>query len=317
MKLALITTVLLMLAAPALAQNVGSNPTNEGSSAAAETLATLDDAANRMTVPVMVNGKGPFRFIIDTGADRSVISRELAEKLALPTAPRARLVSMGGTNQVQMVKIANLGISANRELRNVTAPALLAINIGADGLLGLDALKGQRILLDFTAQSITIEPGSTRIRQEEIVSRDVIIVRARSRLGQLVLVDADANGRNVWVVVDTGAQNSVANSAFRRLMVKSTPAGGFRPVELLTVVGERVPADFAVVGSMRIGGVKMGNAAVAFADAQPFKRFGLTKMPAMLLGMDSLRSFRRVSIDFANKQVRFQLPESVVTGATK
>lgn len=301
---------------PAFAQAVP-DPEEAGSTAAAETLATGDDEANRMTVPVMINGQGPFHFIVDTGSDRTVISRELAERLSLPEAGRARLVSMSGVDSVKLVKIKSMAVSANRELRNIQAPALAAKNLGADGILGIDALKGQRVLFDFSAQTMTVEPGTKRAAREEVIPRDVIVVRARSRLGQLVLVDADANGEEVWVVVDTGGQNSVANGAFRRLMVKKLPAGGFKQVDLLSVVGGRISADYAVVGKMRIGGVQLGNAAVAFVDAHPFKAFGLMRRPAMLLGMEGLRSFRRVSIDFANKEVRFHMPEGAVVGASR
>jgi predicted aspartyl protease len=290
---------------------------NESSTASAETLTTGDDANSRMTVPIMVNGQGPFRFIIDTGADSSVISRELADRLALPPGKKARLVSLSGINDVHMVRIDSLRVSANRELRNLRVPALAAENLGADGLLGLDALKGQRILLDFAAQSMIVEPGNTKAVREEAVTPSTIVVRGRNRMGQLVLVDADANGQEVWVVVDTGGQTTIGNNALRKLMLKRQPKGGFRQIELLSVVGERIPADFAIVGKMRIGGVQIGNAAVAFTDIRPFVTFGLNRRPAMLLGMESLRGFRRVSIDFANKRVRFLLPEGVVVGASQ
>lgn len=318
MKRTLIILALLGTAlSPATAQSVPAEMEDTGSSATAETLATSDDEANRMTVPVMINGQGPFNFIVDTGSDRSVISKEVAEKLALPEAGRAKLISMSGVDSVKLVTIKSLSVSANRTLRNIRAPALAAKNLGADGILGIDALKGQRVLFDFSAQTMTVEPGNTKAVREEIVPRDVIVVRARSRLGQLVLVDADANGEEVWVVVDTGGQNSIANSAFRRLMVKkSAPAGSFKTIDLLSVVGGRITADYTVVGKMRIGGVQLGNAAVAFVDAHPFKSFGLMRRPAMLLGMEGLRSFRRVSIDFANKEVRFHMPEGVVVGGS-
>lgn len=318
MKRALIVS-LLTLATPAVAQEYVPTPDTSvvtGHDNPAETLATSEDLSNRMTVPIMVNGKGPFNFIIDTGADRTVISRELAAKLALPESSRKlRLISMSGVDDVKAVKIGSIKVSANRELKDVTAPSLPEKYIGADGLLGIDALKGQRILLDFAAQTMTVEPGNPKSRRTERVEPDVIVVQARSRLGQLVLVDADANGEEVWVVVDTGGQNSVANGAFRKLMARTAPVNSFRRVELLSVVGDRVPAEYAIVGKMRIGGVKMGNAAVAFVEAHPFKSFGLLKRPAMLLGMESLRSFRKVSIDFAGKEVRFQLPGGTTAGA--
>jgi predicted aspartyl protease len=260
-----------------------------------------------MTVPVMINGLGPFQFIIDTGSDRSVISRELSEKLGLPQAGIATMHSMGGVDQVKTVKIDRLQVS-NNIIRDVKAPALLRRNLGADGLLGIDALKNQRIVLDFSDATMTVEQANTKAVREEKDVAGTIIVTAKNRFGQLVLVDADANGQDVWVVVDTGGQNSVGNTALRRLMAKNLPSSDFKTVELLSVVGDHIPADYTIIGRMRIGGIQMNNAAVAFVDAHPFKRFGMLRKPSMLMGMEGLRSFRRVSIDFANRRVKFLMP---------
>ena len=46
---------------------------------------------------------------------------------------------------------------------------------------------------------------------------------------------------------------------------------------------------------------------MAFADVPPFKLFGLADEPAILLGTDLLESFRRISLDFKARKVRFQL----------
>jgi predicted aspartyl protease len=303
---------LAMIASPIAAQEAAQDSISDHP---AETLAAGEDANNRMTVPVMVNGQGPFQFIVDTGADRSAVSAELAEKLGLPEDKKVRLISMSGVDQVSTVRVASLAVTANRQIKNVVLPALQERYLGADGLLGIDALKGQRIHLDFAGQTVTVEPGTKEKREKR--DPNVIVVQARSRLGQLVLVDADANGEEVWVVVDTGGQNSVANSAMRRLMARQGSLDSFKPISLMSVVGDRVPADYTIVGSMRIGGIRMGNAAVAFADVHPFRKFGLTKRPAMLLGMEGLRSFRRVTIDFANKEVRFQVPEGVIGAASR
>jgi predicted aspartyl protease len=303
------------LASPAVAQDA--LPPSDASTHPAETIATGEDANSRLTVPVMVNGQGPFRFIVDTGADRSVISAELAARLSLPVDEKVRLVSMGGVSTVNTVRLKSLAVTANRSIKNVVLPALPERYLGADGLVGLDALKGQRVMLDFAAQTIIVEPGNTRAVRDEPVTGNMIVVRARSRMGQLVLVDADANGQDVWVIVDTGGQNTVANGAMKNLMIKRTPPEGFKQITLMSVVGERIPAEYTVIGKMRIGGVQMGNAAVAFADAQPFRKFGLVRKPAMLLGMEGLRSFKRVSIDFANKEVRFVMPEGVPVGASR
>jgi predicted aspartyl protease len=270
------------------------------------TLAVGDDGASRMTVPVFVNGQGPFQFVIDTGADRTVVSRELAEKLALKKAGNMRIHAMGGSGRADMVKIDRLQVS-DRITGRITAAALPKAYVGADGLLGIDSLKGQRIIMDFKAGIMTLEPSA---EPEDLGggTGDVIVVTAKTRLGQLVMVDADANGQKVWVVVDTGAQNSVGNSRLKKLMFQRDPQTRIKPIEMIDVLGQRTLADYTVVNRLRIGGILLGNAAIAFADAHPFRLFDLDKKPSMLLGMESLRGFERVSVDFSARKIKFLLP---------
>jgi predicted aspartyl protease len=271
-----------------------------------EVIATGEDLALRMTVPVMVNGQGPFQFVIDTGADRTAISTELAERLGLPEDGKARLHAMGGQRDVQIVRIDSVSVSTNTA-RNVRAAALPARNIGGDGLLGIDSLEGQRIVMDFENQTMTVVP-STKNEPDRPEDADMIVVTAKTRLGQLVMVDADANGQKVWVVVDTGAQNSVGNSRLRQLMLKRNSKLPVKPVTMTDVLGKSIEADYVIVDKMRVGTISMANSAIAFADVHPFKLFELTRKPAMLLGMEGLRSFKRVSVDFSNRKIKFLLP---------
>jgi predicted aspartyl protease len=270
---------------------------------------TGEDANFRMTVPVMIDGKGPFQFVIDTGADRTVISTELAAKLGLPEGRKARLHAMGGSTMVKTVKIKSVTVATNT-VRNVDAAALPAANVGADGLLGIDSLQGLRLTLDFRTKTMVAEPASTPMKIPEEDNGGVIVVTARTRLGQLVMVDADANGEKIWVVVDTGAQNSIGNSVLRRSLIRKERIPTPRPITMVDVIGRETEADYTIVQSLRIGGVKLGNAAIAFSDVHTFKLFGLNRRPAMLLGMESLRSFRRVMIDFSTRKVTFILPNT-------
>ena len=269
---------------------------------------TGEDDALRMTVPVMINGQGPFQFVIDTGADRTVISTELADRLGLPEAGKARLHAMGGERDVRLVSVDSVAVSTN-VVRDVRAAALPARNLGADGMLGIDSLKGQRIIMDFEAQTMTVVPS---LKNDAPAPEDaeMIVVTAKTRLGQLVMVDADANGQKVWVVVDTGAQNSVGNTRLRRLMIKRNSRLPIKPIEMSDVLGKRTSADYVVVDSLRLGSIAMKNSPVAFADAHPFKLFDLSTKPAMLLGMEGLRIFKRVSVDFASRKIKFLLPRN-------
>ena len=275
---------------------------------AGDVVATTEDQAMRMTVPVMVNGQGPFQFVIDTGADRTVISSELAERLGLPDSGKARLHAMGGERDVRIVAIDSVSVSTNT-VRNVRAAALPVRDLGADGMLGIDSLKGQRIIMDFKAQTMTVVP-SAKNDPTPVEDAGMIVVTAKTRLGQLVMVDADANGQKVWVVVDTGAQNSVGNSTLRRLMIKRNSRLPIKLIEMSDVLGKRTQADYVVVDNLRFGSIALKNSAIAFADAHPFKLFELSTKPAMLLGMEGLRVFSRVSVDFTSRKIKFLLPQS-------
>ncbi|HTI31343.1 MAG TPA: retroviral-like aspartic protease family protein [Sphingomonas sp.] len=266
---------------------------------------TANDGAMRMTVPVTLAGQGPYHFVVDTGADRTVVSREVADRLGLQDGNRAILHSMSGVTEISTVRVPTIGI-AGHDTDDVDAAALDQENLGAQGLLGVDTLKGRRIVMDFGKRTMTVLEAGVR----EHLDGDTIVVTARSRYGQLVLVDADVDGTPVTVIIDSGAQNTIGNAPLRRLLAKRNGRMQFFNTELVDVTGGRLPAQVAAAGRVRIGGINVENVVIAFADAHPFKRFGLTERPAMLLGMDTLRGFRRVSVDFAEKKVRF-LPPAV------
>ena len=68
---------------------------------------------------------------------------------------------------------------------------------------------------------------------------------------------------------------------------------------------------------MRIGGIDINNIPIAFADVHPFRQLQLLDRPAVLLGMDALRLFNRVSVDFANRRVRLLTPDSSQNGTVQ
>lgn len=277
-----------------------------------ETVVDADrDRYTRMTVPVSIGGRGPFAFVVDTGADRTVISRELATELSLTAGAPAIMHSMTGITPVTTVVVQGLDVGGNRgdagQQPDVHAPALAQAHLGAQGLLGVDSLQGRRIVMDFRRNTFSIADS----RDRERVETGTIVVTARSRYGQLVLVDSDIGGTPITVIIDTGAQNSIGNLALRDMLVKRRRVGHFVKADLFDVTGTKFVAEAALVNGVRIGGFTLSSLGVAFFDAHPFARFGLAGKPAMLLGMDTLRHFRRVSVDFAQRKVRFLLPGEV------
>jgi predicted aspartyl protease len=256
-----------------------------------------------MTVGVKIGGRGPFPFVIDTGAERTVISTELAGALRLAPSASATLHSLSEVGIVPMVLIPQLTVS-NATIQNIRAPALGRANMGAVGILGIDTLQDQRVILDFRKGQMTVMPAAERDSGQ---SGDDIVVRARSRFGRLVLADAEADGQKIFVILDTGAQLSVGNPALHaRLIRKRKNASG--PIELISVTGGKVQGQAALLHKVRIGGIELRDMSITIADAHIFRQLQLGNRPAILLGMDALRGFNRVSVDFANRKVRFLLP---------
>lgn len=270
------------------------------------TVATGHDGTSRITLPIHIDGKGPFPFVVDTGAERTVISRELAARLALPADGPVRINSIAGIAEVGTVIIPRLSYG-HGERPSVKAPVLEGVDLGAQGLLGLDSLEDKRLVIDFRARRMQISDSQERV--EGFDDPDAIVVRARSRFGQLILVDTQANGEKVHVILDTGTDTSIGNMALLHKLTRKRKLDGLRPIELTGVTGQKMMGGWNIIGKVRIGGVSINNLAVVFADVSPFKQLGLDDKPALLLGMDVLRRFDRLAVDFGKRKVHFLLPD--------
>ena len=260
------------------------------------------DLASRMTIPVMVDGKGPFPFVIDTGADRSVISQELAATLKLPPGGRVSLHDAVGVSDVDTVKVGSLAFGG-RQVVGLQTPVLKAANLGAMGMLGIDCLHDQQVLLNFHGRMFAATPSR---RESVFVPPDAIVVLGRLRFGQLVLVDAEAQGMPVTVILDSGAEDTLGNAALHDMLEAQRTRAKVTPVaDLISVTGKHTPARPSEISDMRLGGISVSHVPVAYADLETFRQYGLTDRPAMLLGMDVLRLFRSVTIDFRRRQASF------------
>ena len=264
-----------------------------------------EDRAERMTVPVSIEGKGPFSFVIDTGAERTVISRKIADNLALEGEEPARLMSIAGTSMVDMVFVPTLTLG-QKSYGGLISPVLSAQHIGADGILGLDGLQDQRILFDFLASQIIIEDAENA---RDLPRSREIVVTAKRRSGQLIFTDATISGIDVNVIIDTGAQISIGNLALQKRLLRRAKELGDETL-LIAVTGETLGVEFGRAREFRIGRARFASISIAFADAPPFERFGLANKPTLLLGMDVLRKFDQVAIDFPKRKIHFLAPRN-------
>jgi predicted aspartyl protease len=260
-----------------------------------------------MVLPVSINGQGPFRFMIDTGANVSCISQKLAEQLSLEAASPARVHTVVGVRSRPRVMIPHLEIGG-RVRRTVRAPALSFRGTDVDGVLGVDWLRGQRLVLDFKSQNLEI----TRSREER-AEEGRVIVPARRRSGQLTIVDADMRGKRISAMIDSGSQVTVCNAAMRRLVENEQPGRAEdlgQRVRLEAITGESFYGDMLYLPFVRLGGLQLGNVPVVHADLHVFDLWDLNKAPALVIGMDLLTQFDAVALDYGRSVVRFDISET-------
>lgn len=270
----------------------------------AELVQFESDRHDRLTVPVRIGENGPFDFLIDTGSERTVLSRQVAATLGLVVTGNSVIVGVAGSQAVELVDVAELSLG-RRTFYGLSAPLLEGRHIGADGIVGLDSLQGQRVLLDFGRNRMIVDEA----RKRTGLSGFDIVVKARRKSGQLIMTNALVDGVTTDIVIDTGSDGSIGNPALQRALARRNQG---KTTTLYSVTGQMVSADLIVTRMIDIDGLRLHNTVVAFADSPAFQRLGLASRPALLMGMSQLRLFSRVAIDFSARRIMFDMPGSIV-----
>lgn len=289
-------------ARPVLAQ---ATPELTDADAPATRLATVQSKYEHMLAPVQINGQGPFRFLLDTGANISCVSQRLAERLDLKSSETRAVHTVVGVRHRPLVTLDHLQIGP-RNRRNVKAPALPIKGDDVDGVLGVDWLKDQRLVLDFRGRRMEI----TRSQPDQGEAGRIVVVPARRKYGQLTIVDADLGGAKISAILDSGAQGTLCNSALRNLVREQERRTSDRIprlelVQMETLAGETFVGEALFLPFLRLGGLHIGNVQVTCADMHVFNLWGLKDKPALVIGIDLLSQFEQVALDFGRSQVRF------------
>lgn len=269
---------------------------------AAPSFASSDQQQGLLTVPVMVNDQGPYRFAIDSAANASVIAQDLAVALALPDAGEVTMHTLIAGEQASTVRVLRLRTGAldAREAR-------LVVNdrqglLGLDGLLGTGLLAGLRLVLHFRGRTRT---NITRPRRQGDYFTDGVRLNAHAaatgeqRFNGLLLIDAMAGATPCKVIVDTGAKVTIINTALARQANARPlilPDGSSRS-RVLSPTGRAAVAEAMLLPELQMGGVRLTRVPVLVGDFHTFAIWELADQPALLLGVDLLGLFNTVIID--------------------
>ncbi len=263
---------------------------------------TRIDRIGRVMTHVMINGKGPFRFVIDTGASRSTLAPHLAKALNLQQSVGRNVMLNGvtGAAEVPTVAVDSIEIGALKFV-NQNLPVIFTSIMGnADGILGVAGFHDQRIDVDFKRDRVTVLESNGRRPHFSMVT-----ARAQRDSTGLMIVDVRVGRRiRAKAVIDTGAERTLGNLALQEAMNK----GRRKKREPVSAVVHGATPDIAdgdvqEIKEASIGDMKLSNLEVIFADFHVFKLWQLDKEPALLIGMDMLGVLERLVIDYRRNEV--------------
>ena len=264
------------------------------------------DAAKHLRVAVNINANGPYRFVVDTGADRSVLATDVADELGLL---RGGMVTMEGVVRAitaETVTVHELSFGPVRS-GPLIVPILPRSMLEADGYLGLDTLDGHRVTFDF--KNHTLQVGEPRSKLKSLwVKQNESRIRTSGSSGHLRAVGCSVDGVDATAFIDTGAEVSAGNSSLLAALTgRRSTRYQIDMMPLTDITGGEISGSVTTVKLIRLMDLEFTDCPLVIADFQIFDVWGLHRHPALLIGMNFLRQFSRVSIDYGLKELRFDL----------
>jgi predicted aspartyl protease len=245
---------------------------------AARAAVPMQMAGGQMVVPVVLDGQMA-RMVVDTGAERTVLTRAAVARLGLRLDPYVDSILRGAGGRLETYRNADVGHASLGGMRlTQRAGAKLSLSVtdmalGADGLLGGDLLRHFTLTLDFAAGTLALGPAGSRAGGNAVALRRL--------WPDLLLAPVRLDGRALVALVDTGAAGSMLN---RRGMARLglTPAAlrGDRAAEM-GALGGRTAGWWHRFASCSVGSLSVPAPLMLVAEV-PEPGFD------MILGLDIL-----------------------------
>ena len=261
---------------------------------------TLRDKIGRIWAPVVINGRGPFRLVLDSGASDCALTAPVVQALGLVPEPSHLVLLQGvaGSAVVPTVALDTLSVG-DLDIASVTVPVIADALGGADGVLGTAGLKDKRIDIDFRHDRVTI----VRSHGQHAPFGFVTLPLERSGPGLLMVAGSVARVR-VHAVIDTGAQRSIGNEALRRALVSRHAQG--TPDQIFDVTTHVQDGEMFESPPIEMGGIKIHGARITYGEVRIFQHWQLTQEPALLIGMDALGLLDELIIDYRLRELQLR-----------
>jgi predicted aspartyl protease len=243
-----------------------------------------------IAVAASVNGRGPFRFLLDTGSNRSAVSPRLAAELRLEPVAKTTLVTLGHQRAGDAARIESLTLG-NLTVRDLRVPLLTdgeldALGAGLDGVIGQDVLSDYNYTLDYRRSRLRWDGDETEHRN------GVRLPLKRDEGRWLVgLPQHDGGDRVLWFVPDSGASGFVVFDRGGSMPLPLTPLPATARVTTVLGTGQ---ARGAMLGRLRVGQVIFANTPALVVDRrEPDAPAGDGLLPLCVFARVSFNASRR------------------------
>jgi len=264
-------------------------------------VSTRLDRIGRIVAPVYINGQGPFLFMLDTGANRTVLSGDAVERLGLTIEDGTVAVQgVNGRGLAPTVTIERLDAGelkfANVELPVLAGPVLDRI----DGILGMDGLVDKKVTADFVRDRITIV--ASRGRRAPL---NRIVVRGTLISGQLMMIEGRVGRVPVKAIIDTGGAHTLGNPALQRALATQRNRGDITLTTSVIDANDRLKyGEISASPTISLGDATIRNTVITYGDFDIFRVWGLEEEPALLIGMDVLGTLAEFAIDYRRHELQ-------------
>jgi predicted aspartyl protease len=262
-------------------------------------------STGHIMVPVMVNGEGPYLFILDTAADGTGVFAWFAAAHALPKGHADQLEGATGIQSEITTVLGSLSVDGQtiRHVQADTDPDR-ADGVKFAGIVGVGLLGRHLTVIDTGCGTASLLPLDTD--PAKAAGPGANFLRAGGvKSGTQLTFPATINGIKGTAILDTGAKSTIVNNVFAKAagvnvasvaFTDGVPAGGATPQTVATRTGP--------IGTIRFAGIVRSNVNARVVDLPSFKDMGLADRPTINVGMDLLKGLRMM-VDYRHHRIGF------------
>jgi predicted aspartyl protease len=261
----------------------------------------LRDDDGRLIVTVMIDGKGPFDFIIDTAATRTALFEKTSLALGIDVndTTLATVITPFGIEQMPVTAPLRLEVAGGRTLPDMRAVVLpdWSPDFAPGGFLGLDFLSNYFLVFDLEMnvfEAYERNPVNTTrdwiaidLKEERFGDLDAPLYWTHIRVGR----------RRFYAVLDTGSVSTVLNWPAALRMGFSANSRDFQGGSMQDALGNERPIVGIRFPRVRVGDRLWRKEVLLVADMKIFEALGRKEVPTGILGL-SLLTQQNFAVDF-------------------